>query len=293
MSRSAGCFVTMIGERWTAYWFVLPGTILLAAILGFPAIASILESFGLQGAAVPAGSYVALLSDAQFLTASFNTALFVVCVVTLHIVLGLAVALLLNSPIRYLWFFRVVAILPWTVPDVIGGLIFRFMLDPLSGGVNALAIRLQLMQQPYDWLGNPDWAMFSVIMAETWRGYPYPMLILLAGLQAIPKEQYEAAAIDGAGAWATFTNVTLPSLMPMILIAVVLDVIWQCRLFGMIYGMTNGGPGDATQNLSLFVYRQYFQFFETSYAASAAVVLAAVLLTVAVPYIRATLREKD
>lgn len=283
----------MIGERWTAYWFVLPGTVLLAAILGFPAIASILESFGLQGAAGPAGGYAALLSDAQFLTASFNTALFVVCVVTLHIILGLAVALLLNSQIRHLWFFRVVAILPWTVPDVIGGLIFRFMLDPLSGGVNALAIRLQLMQQPYDWLGDPDWAMFSVIMAETWRGYPYPMLILLAGLQAIPKEQYEAAAIDGAGAWATFTNVTLPSLMPMILIAVVLDVIWQCRLFGMIYGMTNGGPGDATQNLSLFVYRQYFQFFETSYAASAAVVLAAVLLAVAVPYIRATLREKD
>ena len=134
--------------------------------------------------------------------------------------------------------------------------------------------------------------MFSVIMAETWRGYPYPMLILLAGLQAIPREQYEAATMDGAGSWKTFTNVTLPGLMPMILIAVVLDVIWQCRLFGMIFGMTNGGPGNATQNLSLFVYRQYFQFFETSYAASAAVVLAAVLLTIAIPYIRSTLREK-
>ena len=282
----------MIGERWTAYWFVLPGTVLLAAILGFPALASILESFAGSGAAASLGNYVALLSDDQFLTASFNTALFVVCVVTLHLLLGLAVALLLNSEIPYVWFFRVVAILPWTVPDVIGGLIFRFLLDPLNGGINAIAIRLHLMTAPYDWLGDPGWAMFSVIMAETWRGYPYPMLILLAGLQAIPREQYEAASIDGAGRWATFVNVTLPGLMPMILIAVVLDTIWQCRLFGMIFGMTNGGPGDATQNLSLYVYRQYFQFFETSYAASAAVVLAAVLLAVAVPYIRATLREK-
>lgn len=282
----------MIGERWTAYWFVLPGTVLLAAILGFPAIAAIFESFDMTGAAGPAGTYAALVSDDQFLTASYNTALFVVCVVTLHILLGLGVALLLNSPFKYIWFFRVIAILPWTVPDVIGGLIFRFLLDPLSGGINSVAIRLQLMQQPYDWLGDPNWAMFSVIMAETWRGYPYPMLILLAGLQAIPREQYEAATMDGAGSWKTFTNVTLPGLMPMILIAVVLDVIWQCRLFGMIFGMTNGGPGNATQNLSLFVYRQYFQFFETSYAASAAVVLAAVLLTIAIPYIRSTLREK-
>lgn len=283
----------MIGERWTAYWFVLPGTLLLAAILGFPAIASIIDSFGRVGPAGPGSAYVSLLSDQRFLTASFNTALFVVCVVTLHIILGLAVALLLNAQIPFQWIFRVVALLPWTVPDVIGGLIFRFMLDPLSGGVNAVAVRLQLMQGPYDWLGDPGWAMFSVIMAETWRGYPYPMLILLAGLQAIPHEQYEAGAIDGAGRWQTFVNVTLPNLMPMILIAVVLDVIWQCRLFGMIFGMTNGGPGDATQNLSLFVYRQYFQFFETTYAASAAVVLAAVLLAVAVPYIRTTLREKQ
>ena len=283
----------MIGERWTAYWFVLPGTFLLLAILGFPAIASIVDSFGSVGSSGFGSAYLALLSDQRFLTASFNTALFVVCVVTLHIILGLAVALLLNADIPFKWFFRVVALLPWTVPDVIGGLIFRFMLDPLSGGVNAIAFRLQLMQGPYDWLGDPGWAMFSVIMAETWRGYPYPMLILLAGLQAIPKEQYEAAAIDGAGRWAIFTNVTLPNLMPMVLIAVVLDAIWQCRLFGMIFGMTNGGPGDATQNLSLFVYRQYFQFFETTYAASAAVVLAAVLLAVAIPYIRSTLREKS
>jgi multiple sugar transport system permease protein len=129
-------------------------------------------------------------------------------------------------------------------------------------------------------------------MAESWRGYPYVMLILLAGLQSIPRDQYEAAAIDGAGWWTSLFHVTLPNLKPMIIIAMVLDIVWECRLFGMIYGMTGGGPGDATQNLSLMVYKQYFQFFDTAYASSVAVVLAAVLLVVALPYMRSTLRKE-
>jgi multiple sugar transport system permease protein len=286
----------MIGERWTAYWFVAPATLLLLVILGFPAFSAILESFGLFGGArIEPGldNYARLAGDPEFLRSSFNTAIFVCIVVTMHLVFGMAVALLLNLDVPGRWFFRVVAILPWTMPDVIGGLIFRFIVDPLSGGVNAVAIKLGLLNQPVDWLGDPFWAMTTVIMAESWRGYPYVMLILLAGLQSIPKDQYEAAAIDGAGWWKSFVHVTLPNLKTMIVIAAVLDIVWQCRLFGMIFGMTGGGPGYATQNLTLLVYKQYFQFFDTAYASSVAVVLAAVLLLAASPYLRVTLRHQD
>ncbi|MDU0338702.1 carbohydrate ABC transporter permease [Bosea rubneri] len=284
----------MLGEKWTGYWFVLPGTIMLAVILGFPAVTAILESVGLVGGKGGAGlaNYTRLLGDTQFHVTTWNTLVFVVAVVAFHLVMGLAVALLLNLDVPGRWVFRVLAILPWTMPDVIGGLVFRSLFDTLTGGVNAVGMMLGLMQEPKDWLGSPSWALFSVIMAESWRGYPYVMLILLAGLQSIPRDQYEAAAIDGAGWWTSLFHVTLPNLKPMIVIALVLDIVWECRLFGMIYGMTGGGPGDATQNLSLMVYKQYFQFFDTAYASSVAVVLAAVLLVVALPYMRSTLRKE-
>ncbi|MGQ2992960.1 MULTISPECIES: carbohydrate ABC transporter permease [unclassified Variovorax] len=278
-------------SRGAGYAFVMPAVVLMVVILGFPAIASVFQSFGAGGSApMGLGAYRRLLGDAEFARTLFNTALFVGTVVSLHLVLGLGVAMLLNLDMKARWLFRVIAILPWTMPDVIGGLIFRFIFDTLTGGINAVMQRLDL-PGPIDWLGDPSLSLLSVIMAETWRGYPYVMLILLAGLQAIPRDQYEAAEIDGAGAWKKFRHITLPNLRTMILLAVVLDAIWECRLFGMVYGMTGGGPGYATQNLSLQVYKNYFQFFDTAYASSIAVVLAAILMVLAVPYVRLTLKE--
>ncbi len=286
----------MLGERWAAYGFIAPASLMLAVILGFPAVAAVFESLRVGGpgnVSFGLANYARLAMDAEFHRTALNTLIFVGSVVSLHMLLGMSIALLLNinGPVR--WLFRLVAILPWTMPDVIGGLIFRFIFDTLYGGVNAVGIRFGLLSQPFDWLGNTQSALFAVIIAEAWRGYPYVMVILLAGLQSIPREQYEAAAIDGAGWWRSFTTVTLPHLQTMIIIALVLDVVWQSRLFGMIFGMTGGGPGYATQNLSLLVYKQYFQFFATSYASSVAVVLAAVLLAAALPYLRITLRSQD
>ncbi|AKQ55766.1 carbohydrate ABC transporter permease [Bordetella hinzii] len=278
-------------RQWAGYAFVAPGVILLILILGFPAVMAVLQSLGIGEASGPSlAGYARLVQDAEFRASLLNTVIFVVCVVSLHFLLGLGVALLLNQRFRGRWLFRVIAILPWTMPDVIGGLIFRFIFDTLSGGVN-LVIQLA-GGTPVDWLGHPQWSLMTVILAEAWRGYPYVMLILLAGLQAIPRDQYEAAEIDGVGKWKVFAHITLPNLRPMIAIALILDAIWECRLFGMIYGMTGGGPGYATQNLTLLVYKNYFQFFDSAYASSIAVVLAALLLVLAVPYVRTTLKEQ-
>jgi multiple sugar transport system permease protein len=281
----------MPSQHRAGYAFAAPAIVLLVVILGFPALASVAQSFGAWSpGGWGLGAYRKLLSDAEFARTLFNTALFVVTVVSFHLLLGLGVALLLNMDVKARWLFRVIAILPWTMPDVIGGLIFRFIFDTLTGGVNAVLQRMGAMQ-PLDWLGDPTLALVTVMLAETWRGYPYVMLILLAGLQTIPRDQYEAAQIDGVGAWKTFLHITLPNLRSMVFLAVVLDAIWECRLFGMVYGMTGGGPGYATQNLSLLVYKNYFQFFDTAYASSVAVVLAAILMVLAIPYVRLTLRE--
>jgi multiple sugar transport system permease protein len=237
-------------------------------------------------------SYMRLLNDAEFIRSVINTVIFVSTTVGLHLIIGLCVAVLLNAEIRNKHFFRVIAILPWTVPDVIGGLIWRFMFDTLPGIVNAVLLKTGFILDPVDWLGNPKLAFPCLIFAETWRGYPFAMLILLAGLQAIPKELYEAAEIDGASRIQSFFFVTLPNLKYMFVIALVLDIIWECRLFGMVYSMTGGGPGYSSQVLSVLTYKHYFVFFNTSYAASIAVILAVLMLIISIPYLRMTMRQE-
>jgi len=284
-----------IRERHKGYLFILPAFLLLIVILGFPAFAAILQSFNIMWVIEPSFTlkgYMRLLNDAEFIKSVINTVIFVSTTVGFHLIIGLCVAVLLNAEIRNKHFFRVIAILPWTVPDVIGGLIWRFMFDTLPGIVNAVLLKTGFILDPVDWLGNPKLAFPCLIFAETWRGYPFAMLILLAGLQAIPKELYEAAEIDGASKVQSFFFVTLPNLKYMFVIALVLDIIWECRLFGMVYSMTGGGPGYSSQVLSVLTYKHYFVFFNTSYAASIAVVLAVLMLIISIPYLRMTMRQE-
>lgn len=282
-------------EHTKGYFFILPALLLLVIILGFPAVAAILQSFNIMWVPEPSfnlKSYAQLLVDVEFRTSVLNTVIFVTSTVGFHLLIGLGVALLLNMQIKNKHFFRVVAILPWTVPDVIGGLIWRFMFDTLPGIVNAVLLKSGLVANPVDWLGNPALAFPCVIFAEVWRGYPYVMLILLAGLQAIPKDLYEAAEIDGASKFASFFFITLPNLKYMIIIATILDLIWECRLFGMVYSMTGGGPGYSSQVLSLLTYKHYFIFFNSPYAGAIAVVLAILMLVISIPYLRMTMRQE-
>jgi multiple sugar transport system permease protein len=284
-----------IKEHTQGYLFILPALLLLVVILGFPAVAAVLQSFNLMWVPDPSfstKSYVRLLGDVEFRTSVLNTVIFVTSTVGMHLLIGLGVALLLNMEIKNKHFFRVVAILPWTVPDVIGGLIWRFMFDTLPGIVNAVLLKVGLVADPIDWLGNPALAFPCVIFAEVWRGYPYVMLILLAGLQAIPKELYEAAEIDGSSKFTSFFFITLPNLKFMIIIATILDIIWECRLFGMVYSMTGGGPGYSSQVLSLLTYKHYFIFFNSPYAGAIAVVLALIMLFISIPYLRMTMRQE-
>ncbi|MEM2355960.1 MAG: sugar ABC transporter permease [Candidatus Bathyarchaeia archaeon] len=282
-------------SSYAGYWFVLPCFILLLGVLGFPMVMAVLNSFtpiwtkGLKGFTF--AYYKKLFNDAIFLNSLFRTVYFVGATVSLHLILGLCVALALNSAIRARRFFRVMAILPWTVPDVIAGLVWACIYDPLNGLLNDLLHRLGLIASPVEWLANPSLVMPSVILADVWRGYPFVMLILLAGLQTIPKEQYEAAKVDGASAFQEFLYITLPNLKQMIAIATVLDIIWQTRRFGLIWVMTEGGPARSTEILSVLAYRQYFKFFNFEYASAISVILALILLLIGIPYIRAVSRR--
>jgi multiple sugar transport system permease protein len=268
--------------------FVLPGVILLILVLGWPAITSILYSFETEqagDAAYTLANYKSLLKDPFFSTTFWNTTVFVFFSVALHMILGLAVAMVLNSALPAKPMFRVIALLPWVVPDVVAGIIWKWMYDPIYGALNDLLIKIGLLNNPIEWLSNPKLAMTSAILVNLWRGFPFVMLILLAGLQSIPRHLYEAAAIDGAPKLQQFIHITLPGLKKMIVVALALDIVWEVRRFGLIQAMTQGGPGVLTEVLSTYTYKQYFKFFRFEYASAISVVMTIVLLLVSLPYI--------
>lgn len=275
-----------IKDRYMWIAFVLPGLLLLILVLGFPAITSILYSIKAeQTGTYTFANYNYLLKDPFFKTTFWNTAIFVSASVATHMILGLAVAMVLNTALPAKPLFRIIALLPWVVPDVVAGIIWKWMCDPIYGAINDVLLNIGFIDTPVEWLSHPKLAMFSVILVNLWRGFPFVMLILLAGLQAIPRHLYEAAAIDGASKVQTFIHITIPGLKKMIVVALALDIVWEVRRFGLIQAMTQGGPGILTEVLSTYTYKQYFQFFRFEYASSVAVVMSIVLLLVSLPYI--------
>ncbi|MBA7528889.1 Diacetylchitobiose uptake system permease protein NgcF [subsurface metagenome] len=278
------------------FLFILPATLFLILVILVPAVTTLNYSFTnpRNGAFPTFVNYIRLLGDSSFFNALTNTLIFVFFSVSFHLLVGLSVALFLNSnlPARDRKFFRVIAILPWTVPDVIVGIVWRWIYNPIHGPLNDALYRVGIsINTTINWLGSPDLAMISLIFANIWRGYAFVMLILLAGLQSIPKQLYEAASIDGASSFNSFRYITLPGLKKMIAIAAALDTIWEVRRFALVKTMTGGGPGNATEVLSTRIYKEYFQFFKFEYASAMAVALTVILFLISLPYIRTVLRK--
>jgi multiple sugar transport system permease protein len=276
------------------YAFILPCVLMLLLVLGFPAAIAVMNSFTplwSEARTFTLENYAKLARDDLFWNALSITFRFVGSTVLLHLGVGLAVALALNAQVRANRLFRVIAILPWTVPDVISGLIWRFMYNPTSGIINDLLHRTGVTSAYVEWLAHPRLALPSVIFSDVWRGYPFVMIILLAGLQAIPQELYEAARVDGASTLQEFRHITIPLLKRMMIIAAALDTIWQFRRFGLVYNMTLGGPGHVTEILSLYIYKHYFKYFNFEYASALAVVMAVIMLAVSLPYVRMIVRR--
>ena len=276
-------------DRHLGYLFVLPATLMLAAVLIFPAFITLKASVTPEGGSgwnVTLTHYQKAFRDPVLLQTFKNTVAFVAWSLAGHFILGLGLAIALNQALPGQTFFRLVALIPWTIPDVVAGIFFRWVLNPIHGAMNPL-IRMLFPSFPaeFQWLSNPTLAFPSVIIANVWRGYPLVMVMLLAGLMAIPRELYEAAAVDGAGKLRRFFHITLPGLSTIIIIALALDMVWEFRRFALVVAMTGGGPGTLTEVLSTLVYKTYFQFFTFEYASAMAILMSAVLFILSLPYI--------
>lgn len=285
-------------EELLAFSFLWPALLILVALLLYPLGDVIRLSFydsNLQREVwVGLGNYVALFNDPLFWKAFIQTVVFTFFSVALHLVIGLALALLLNMHLdaTFRSLARGLLIVPWLLAPTVAGMIWVLMLQPF-GVFNGFLVSLGLLDPngTISWLGDPSTALGSVTAMNVWRAFPFFMVMLLAGLQAIPRQLYEAAEIDGATLWEQFWHITLPQLRGVMATIVLLDSIWTFRAFDPVYVMTGGGPAHSSEVLATAIYFDGFQKLKFGYASAQAVVMFVVLFIVSAIYVRRTMRN--
>jgi len=230
-------------------------------------------------------NYRTLLSDPAFFAALWKSVLFTVASVALTFVLGMAIALLLNR--RDLWgtgLTRTVILVPLILTPLVIGATYRFMLERDNGIINEILAFVGLERIPF--LASSAWAMISVILVDAWQWTPFAVLVLLAGLESLPVEPFEAARMDGASRWGEFWYITMPLLAPVIAVVLLIRTMDAFREFDKIFIMTGGGPGTATQTLPIFLYRAGFQDFNMGFSAATGVVMLIIVTLVSSLYVR-------
>jgi len=266
-----------------------PALAVLLSLSIYPLIYSItisLQRETADGLKWTLANFARLGSDSFFLTAMAHTFVYAAAALVFEFSIGLGLALLLNTQMRGRGFFRATLLVPMMLPTVVVGVVWRLMLNANFGAINGTLKEFGLNTESLTWTASPRLAFLSVIVVDVWQWTPFVFLVLLAGLQAIPQEPYEAALIDGSSRWQTFRHVTLPLLKPAILIALLLRTMDLLRVFDQIFILTEGGPGFATETISLYIYRTAFRFFDFGYAAAMSFVLLALTNVISTIYIR-------
>jgi multiple sugar transport system permease protein len=212
-------------------------------------------------------------------------------VTAIQFCLALGLALLLTQPLRMRWLARSLALVPWAMPPVVVGIMWKLFFQPQAGVLNELLYRGHLPGSTTDWLGNFSWALPAVILVGVWAGMPQTTVALLAGLQSISDDLHEAAAVDGATTWQRFRTITLPQLRPVIVAITTLDLIWNFNSFGLVYVLTLGGPGHSTELPMLFAYNEAFKYGEFGYAAALGDAMVVVIACILVFNLRGRLKE--
>jgi multiple sugar transport system permease protein len=246
-------------EARLGYALVAPVVICLLLLVFYPFVFAIWISFtdrmiGRPGHFVGLANYVYLFGQPSFQATVRNTIVLVISVQTLKLVLSLGIALLLNQPIRGREFWRALILLPWAMPAFVAYLTWKLLYAPQGGAFNMILLGSGLASSHVDFLSTRELAMPSVIVATFWRGFPFWVISFLAAMQNVPIEMYEAAAMDGAGAWQRFRHITLPGIRHVVLVVVLLSTIWTTNGFENIWLLTQGGPSDATMTFPVLAY---------------------------------------
>lgn len=281
---------TGLSDRQYALVLIAPAAVFLLALVAWPLVRLVVDSFFTGSAFDPAsrrfvglGNYADALSDPNIRGAAVRTLLYTLFVVTLELVLGLAVALLFHTLGQRARWLRTLFLYPLMIAPVVAGLLWRFLLIDNFGILNELLARAGVISGPaaISWLGNPDLVLFSVALPDIWLTTSFMTLVLFAGLQALPAEIYEAARLDGAGAVRMLRSVTLPLLRPVIAVALIIRGVDAARAFDVILIQTNGGPENASEVLSLTIYKTMVTFDDPGLASATSTLFMLVMMALA------------
>ena len=293
---------TRLKQKAYPYLLIAPTLIAIGIILLYPMLKGLILSFQnyVLSKPVPAnerfiglGNYITMFQDEIFWTSLQKTFWWVVVSVSFQLVIGLVTALLLNQEFPGRALARGIVLIPWVMPSVVSGLMWAWIFDGTFGLVNDILMKLDLISQNIPWLGNPKTAFGVVIATNIWKGFPFFAISILAGLQSIPKELYEAAEIDGAGVWRRFITVTIPHLKPVIITTTVLRLIWTANTTDLIFTMTSGGPGYSTHVLALYTYLKAWSELDFGYSSAMTIILMMILLVFIGLYMRIVNKNKE
>jgi multiple sugar transport system permease protein len=287
-------------EQRQAWVLLAPMLLVMFLLTGWPLFRTIWLSFtdaaliGSAGAANLIGfdNYLYALTDPDFVASIGRTLYFTVVSVVIEGVIGVLVALLLNQRFYGRNILRVLVILPWALPTIVNAMMWRLNFNPDYGSINALLTQLGVMDHYRSWLGTPTSALNAVMLADIWKNYPLVTLLVLAAMQSIPDDLYEAARLDGASALRRFRAITLPAIAGPLSVALVLRTIDAFKIFDIIYVMTRGGPVDSTKTLSFFVYQESFSYLRAGSGAAYAILMTLMCSLLIAIYMLMLLRQR-
>jgi len=285
-----------------AFFLLLPAILVVFGIIVYPIIETgVFSVTSVQSAMMTRTPFVGLanfgkvMSSPNFWASLGRTLYFTIVSTSLELVLGLGIAALLNAKIHGRWLLRTIVVIPWAVPTVVSGALWKGIFNSQYGALNALLAQLGLIHQYSDapiWLGSPFLALNMVILADVWKTVPVVAFMLLAGLSSIPSEVYEAAKIDRAGPFRTLWSITLPLLLPSISIVLILRIIEAFKVFDVIYAMTRGGPANGTMAIAYYTYTVAFSNQQFSLGAALAYIIVIVIAILSAIYLRALRRSE-
>jgi multiple sugar transport system permease protein len=284
-------------ERRLGLMMLAPAFLLLGAVVLYPIYILIGSSFHFQKLAEPwkgtpfvgMENYLTAFQDVRFWESTLHTLAYVLVTVPGAVAVGLGLALLANKPFTVKWPVRLGLLLPWALPLVFAGLIFRWFFEFSQGLVNNALLMLGLA--PLHWLTDPNLAFIAICIAIIWKTSSFAALVLLAGLQTIPKSLYHAADVDGATSWHQFVEITLPMLRPAIVVALIFRTITAIQTFDIPYAMTNGGPGTSTETLAMYIHKTTIDVLDFGYGSALAVLMFIGSLVITTGYLRHTRRD--
>lgn len=280
-----------LSDRLLGPLLIAPAVLILSAVIVYPLVATAwlslfaIDTRTMSGEWVGLANFAAMLGpDGRFLGALGVTLVWTGGTIVLQLALGVGMALLLNQPLWFRSFARGLALFPYLVSTVVAVLVWRWLFNDFFGLINQALIGLGVIARPIDWLGAMPNAMASTIVVGAWKFFPFVVIAVLARLQTIPEPLYEAARLDGAGAWGRFRDVTLPQIADVLGIVVLLRAVWDFKEFDLIFLLTGGGPVDATRTLPLVVYQEAFGLNRMGFASAHALGMMAVMTLFFIAY---------